>query len=335
MKQKFRLTQLLILPLLMLSLAVIGCDDDSGTSPVVDNGFEASVSDFANFTNWDAIDYTVYPTFSDKLGPAHAGNDSSVVRVRYKNSDAVVANGEYARGSVVVKETFKWVNGQKTPVAEGGFLGMAKRDGDFNPDKGGWEYFNLGDGTEIAARGTDDLMGGACQNCHTAASGNNGMDYIFNFPSEYVVAAGSEWDDLFMNAGSWELLDSRQGADPLLGGAHGDGVMKRDTYRWQPAAMYHDGKFPIGTVIAKEVYEEDDQGNKSNITWTAMVKRGGDFNPNYGNWEWFMITDPMDEQNRAVNRGGDLMNNMCNGCHSTASSNSGGDYVFGHPNLGF
>jgi len=318
-------------------MVVIGCDDDSGTSPVVDNGFEAGDNDFANFTGWDVFDYAVYPVNSATLGTAHGGNDSTVARIIYKNSDTEFNNGAYDRGSVFVKETFMWDNGQKSPVAMGGFLGMVKRGGDFNADEGGWEYFDLGDGSGIAMRGTDDIMDGMCQGCHKSASGMgmNGMDYIFHHPAEYAVDAGTEWQDIFSHAGSWELLDSREGDDPLLGGAHGGGVMKRDTYRWQPGARYNNGEFPIGTVLAKEVYEADSLGNKSNITWTAMAKRGGDFNPDFGGWEWFMITDPMDDDIRTVMRGADLMNNMCNGCHSTADINSGGDYVFDHPNLGF
>jgi hypothetical protein len=59
-----------------------------------------------------------------------------------------------------------------------------------------------------------------------------------------------------------------------------------------------------------------------------MVKRGNDFSPNGGDWEWFMLnadgsiaTDPSSGMKM---RGASLMNGMCLQCHSAGSV----DYTF-------
>ena len=90
-------------------------------------------------------------------------------------------------------------------------------------------------------------------------------------------------------------------------------------------------------MLLKEVFTwDEDNEMKTNITWTGMVKRGGDFNPDNGNWEWFML-DPVNQM--VMKRGGatdqDDVVLGCNVCHSAAPTRGGGDYVFNHPELGF
>ena len=49
---------------------------------------------------------------------------------------------------------------------------MVKRGGNFDPANGDWEYFTLQasrKGTKISARGRDQVNGGACFSCHSAA----------------------------------------------------------------------------------------------------------------------------------------------------------------------
>jgi cytochrome c peroxidase len=60
-----------------------------------------------------------------------------------------------------------------------------------------------------------------------------------------------------------------------------------------------------------------------------MVKRGNDFNPDGGDWEWFMLNaDGSIASEPAVRnakmRGANLMNGMCVSCHSAGST----DYTF-------
>lgn len=59
-----------------------------------------------------------------------------------------------------------------------------------------------------------------------------------------------------------------------------------------------------------------------------MVKRGGDYDPTHGDWEYFMINP----ETEAVDRG---KIQMCIDCHAAAPNDGGGDYIFNHPNLGF
>jgi hypothetical protein len=56
------------------------------------------------------------------------------------------------------------------------FEAMAKRGGHYNPEGGGWEFFQLSvssQGTTIVRRGGAEVtnrFAGSCQNCHAAAS---------------------------------------------------------------------------------------------------------------------------------------------------------------------
>ncbi len=327
-----RFLTLLIALLLVISIGIVGCSDDDDDDNGIDEGFIAAAEDFEGFEGWELIDYTIYPTALAELGPAHGASDPTVARMIYQNTTSEVVDGEYARGSVIVKETFMWdENGEKEPVAAGAFLGMVKRAGEYNAEFDGWEYFMLGADGSIVDRGAADL--GECQACHANAN----TDYIFDHPSEMILEDGGEWE-YFEDGTTWELKDSQVGPDPLLGEAHGiNDDLIRDVYLWQPGAMYADGQFPIGTTILKEVYQMDGDDkvyvNDGAGAWTAMVKRGGDFNPGHGSWEWFMI-NPLTEE---VMRGGDLMGDMCNTCHAEAGGDEdeGGDYVFHHPDMGF
>ncbi len=339
MLRSTKVRQLIFTSFLALSLVIVGCseDDDDPAGPQTDEGFVAEAGDFSDYETWTQVDYTIYPAVAEKLGPAHSANNTSAARMIYTNPESGVTDGEYDQGSVVVKETFTWTDGTKVPAEAGAFLAMAKRGGDFNTDNGGWEYFKLGaDAGEIASRGTTTEEIGQCQACHSAATGDFGMDWVFEHPAEYMVPEGEEFG-IFDNPTSWQQIDSLFGPDPALGPAHGGGDLHRVIYRWQPGAMYANGQFPVGTVLAKETYELDDSDQKTNITWTGMVKRGGDFNPDNGNWEWFM----MDPTGQVVLARGGATNNMtgdplgCNGCHSAAANGGGGDFVFNHDGLGF
>lgn len=321
--------------ILALTLAVsglyllVGCtsdDETTGTAPPAE--FIADLSDFQDYLTWDRADYTVYPTNLSILGPAHASSDSTMVRQVYSNTN--LASVDYQNGDIIVKETFSWSPTGGKDFTNGNLLAMVKRGGDFNPDNAGWEWFDLApDLSAINARDAN-LMGGLCNGCHVLATGTLGTDYVFNHPAEYVVEAGTEID-FFTDAVTWQQVDSTFGTDPFLSGAHGDSTdYSRVVYRWQPGAQASDSSYPVGTVILKEVYKLE-QGEKSYPPagggWTAIVKRGDDFNPTGGNWEWFM----MDPATMALQDRGALT--LCIGCHSQASTAGGEDFVFPHPGL--
>ncbi|NCP85368.1 MAG: cytochrome P460 family protein [Bacteroidetes bacterium] len=121
----------------------------------------------------------------------------------------------------------------------------------------------------------------------------------------------------FMN---FSLEASNQGPDPALGMAHAgnDSTVTRKVYVKDGQDIVN-GKYPVGTVIVKHSMNTDLSVNEI----TAMVKRGNDFNTEVGDWEWFML-NPAD--NTILGRGGkDMMNGMCNACHS---ANASKDYVF-------
>ena len=309
-----------VVMVLILSI-IVGCDEDS-SDPI--QGYIASDSDFADYMTWNQQEYAIYPTYMDYLGPAHAGNDSSVVRMIYSETDITSPSGSFTQGTIIVKEVFNWnTSGTKDYLADGGLLGMVKRGADFNTAHGGWEWIILDPVTkEITDRGAD-LMGGACNSCHAAAEGYGGADYVFLHPSELVIPAGDELT-FFENSTDWEVMFMDNAPDPLLGMAHGiTDSLDRTVLRYQPGAMMVNGEFPVGTVIMKKV--TDDMGNypsPAGGAWTGMIKRGGGFNPSAGDWEWFM----MDPVTMVVNDRGALA--MCIGCHSAGSTT---DYVLSYP----
>jgi hypothetical protein len=100
----------------------------------------------------------------------------------------------------------------------------------------------------------------------------------------------------------------------------------RDTYMASGSSM-SGGEWTEGSILVKEIHEFDANQNPDygdNGALMAMVKRGGDYNPDHSGWEWFILSNDGSE---IVNRGGDLNNGGCNSCHAAATD----DYVFTHP----
>jgi len=300
----------------------IGCsDDDNGTGSTT--GFVANESDFAGYSGWNLEDFTIFPVNSSILGEAHLGNNPEYVRAIFSETDLSSASGSWAEGTIVIKETFKWAaDGSKMYAESGGLLAMVKRGGGFNPDHAGWEWFMLdpADGS-ILDRG-DDLLDGACNSCHAVADNYGGTDYVFKHPSEYIID-DADVIDFFSDGNTWDQIQYSNGPDPLLGAAHGiTDSLWRGVYRYQPGMNTYMGEFPIGSVVFKEV--TDDMGNwptPAAGAWTAMVKRGGNFNSAAGDWDWFML-DPA--AMTIADRGAIA---LCIGCHGAASN----DYVFSYP----
>jgi len=72
------------------------------------------------------------------------------------------------------------------------------------------------------------------------------------------------------------------------------------------------GQYPVGTIFVKEV---------QNYGIVGMVKRGGTFNAEHQNWEWFYLSLDGKIQSRNAS-------NLCNSCHLKAKNL---DYVFSKP----
>ena len=132
-------------------------------------------------------------------------------------------------------------------------------------------------------------------------------------------------DNTFTNFLSWPLEATNQGPYPSLGSSHGgnDSTVVREVY-------FKDGQdptnsiYPVGTLIVKHSHNPGGSVNE----FTALAKRGNDFNTDGGDWEWFVLnsdgTIAVDGNNNKL-RGSDLFGGMCISCHTQASSK---DYVF-------
>ena len=324
-----------------LIAAAPGCgeDDDGPTGPDGEQEFVAQPADFSGYADWERIDATTHPTNESLLGPAHAGNSPLFVRAVYRNAVADPAKrAENPTGTILVKETYGFDEQGNPDFSDGGdVVAMAKRGGAFNAEHGGWEWFLLSPGgAEILDRGAG-LMGGACNSCHAGATGEEGEDFVFRHPAELAVPAGAEWTLFAEGLDAWARVDSAFGPDPFLGTAHGiTDDFSREVFRRQDAARAEGGSFPVGTMLLKVVSNRGAEGERvypEEGGWTAMVKRGGGFDPTRGDWEWFVL-DPITQTLSARGTGGEVMGGMCAGCHTQATGENGADFVFSHPGLG-
>jgi len=132
-------------------------------------------------------------------------------------------------------------------------------------------------------------------------------------PQEFVAD-----DSTFDNYTSWTLEVTNTGTDPgslIAGGAHaGDSdISVRDIY-FKDDQDPVDGVYPVGTVVAKHTTTTDGTVDVTH----AMVKRGNDFNPTSGNWEYFTFTAAGAIDGRGMLEG-------CMNCHGAASAS---DFIF-------
>lgn len=131
-------------------------------------------------------------------------------------------------------------------------------------------------------------------------------------------------DNSFSDFMSWTLEATNSGPDPALGMAHAgnDSSVTRKIYVKNGQNRVN-GKFPVGTIVLKHSSNPSGAVNQ----FTAMVKRGNNFNPSGNDWEWFMLTPEgnIATDNGTALRGANLLDGMCVGCHSAASSK---DFVF-------
>ena len=279
-------------------------EDDSGTDPNADE-FVADDQTFNGWENWLAINFTMGP--DPALGQAHGGNNEEATRTIFINDEnASLQNGEYPQGTVIVKQTHDG-NGDQI-----GLTAMVKRGGDFNEAGAGWEWFMWDENGDLQ-RGAD-LMNGACQGCHNQAATT---DYVFSSAEEFSVS-----EAIFDNYASWYVVAVNQGPDEALGAAHAgnDQDATRTIYFMSPNLMpTGNGDYPWGAAIIKEVKD----GDGKLIGLTAMVKRGGDFNPNADGWYWYRWVIDDNGQVDGIMAEGAV--DGCNGCHAQAA---GSDYVF-------
>lgn len=142
-------------------------------------------------------------------------------------------------------------------------------------------------------------------------------------PDEYIAT-----DDSFKNFASWTLGAEPVGVDPALGAAHGgnDSTVIRSIY-FKDDAKPVGGSYPVGSIVVK--HSHNDAGTVE--MYTAMVKRGNNFDSDNGDWEYFMLSGDgavaKDENGNAMRGDGpSMMGGMCLSCHSHA--NASNDYIF-------
>lgn len=147
----------------------------SSTSDSKDE-FIATLSDFEGYTSWTEMETLYGP--DQLLQTAHGANDSLYRTVYVKNNAQPNSKGNYATGTLIVKE-LRTESGELT----GALTMMAKRGADFNPDGNGWEWFMTStDLTTVLTQGDNATAGGGlCASCHAGANANNnGTDWVFN-----------------------------------------------------------------------------------------------------------------------------------------------------------
>ena len=144
-------------------------------------------------------------------------------------------------------------------------------------------------------------------------------DTTTNTPAEFIANDAS-----FANFATFSNDANRTGVDPALGAAHAgnDATSSRKIYFKNGQAPVN-GKYPVGTVVVKHT---TNQAGTINMI-TAMAKRGNNFNPTKGDWEFFMLNPngSIMTEGSTVMRGANLMDGMCGGCHNSAVSK---DFIF-------
>jgi len=220
-------------------------------------------------------------------------------------------------------------------------VAMVKRGGSFDDDAGNWEYFLLdpSDSSQVVVNGEGEKVRGAlpaCIGCHVKATGDMGMDYVFNHADApfntqtqgEFVANKMDFSDYSL----WSLTDYALGAsNPFIGSTHSstNPEFARAVYENAKAAMGDDAALPIGSIIVKETFTTTN-GEKEFAAQgglLAMVKRGGTFNPDHNGWEWIVLSGEGD----MLARGANLMGGACNTCHEKASTEQSKDYTFAKP----
>ena len=304
--------------------------------PIPSMEFEAVIADFAGYTDWELVDYSTGLSNPGGLGEAHAARNDLFTRKTFKNAAALNSSAsEYDVGSILIKETFTYTDGpnglEKTITGPTGLLAMVKRGGDFNPDNNGWEWFMLEpDLSGVIAQGEMPNGAAGCNACHSKAETQmGGWDYTFPKPTEFVADSS-----LFSNYTSWDLIEFDENPSNLFGGAHIDNAKNRRVFQKQVYANPTEAGawgYPIGTAIVKDISNDDGIAQI-----VAMVKRGGNFDPANGNWEYFML-DPTDPSQVAMMDGNEVRGAvpMCIGCHEKAKDSDGMDYIFKHQHAPF
>ncbi len=168
MKHLFRLVLIAALGLGLLACSSSNNGDDG------ESEFIATLDDFKDYKSWALVDTAMGP--DPFLGQAHGGGP--LTRSIYFKDDAMPQDGEYPKGTIILKELT-----DANDNVVGALTMLVKRGGDFNPDGNGWEWFMTTTDLDTVMTQGDNATagGGACAGCHAQAnSNNNGTDWVFS-----------------------------------------------------------------------------------------------------------------------------------------------------------
>lgn len=152
---------------------------------------------------------------------------------------------------------------------------------------------------------------------------------IMLFCISFLYANGQQEDggstNEFSNYLNWEKVNNEVITGDvigILGPAHQRAQGFREIYVNDIGKEVSSGEksypYPSGSIILKESFKADN-GKKGDLAdITIMVKREDGYDPENGNWEYFMANSQL-----KVSKQGKI--GMCIGCHSAVSST---DYTF-------
>lgn len=178
-----------------------------------------------------------------------------------------------------------------------------------------------------------DIFNQYCTGCHGSSGG---LDLGEGVSYDNLIEVPANGNDEFLRVEPFNPVDSylymKVVGDPRAGNRMPiGGELTEDeinmVYDWINAGAAPEDEYPLGAIIVKETFSWSENQEKEYAEMgglLGMAKRGGDFNPDHNGWEWFML-DPTNTT--ILDRGADLMDGMCNNCHSIAEM----DYVFEHP----
>lgn len=156
MKHKFDLLGLVVLA---TALLIMACATTGATA-------KSDISIIAGYQGWHKVNaVTLSGDPNGSLQGVHmARNGLREIYVNEVGEAVSIAGGPdplpYPEGSVLLKETFKEVGGQKGTLTD--IFVMVKRDANYDPANNNWEYIRLNGSGRVTSQGPTAM----CIKCH-------------------------------------------------------------------------------------------------------------------------------------------------------------------------
>lgn len=323
----------------IIIVVVAGCSD-STSDPQDDTPFLVSQDNLNASTNVIHENLTG-PVYGDATVAHNGMNIPS--DATFRDVYASSANlSSLPKGTIVTKHTFlKDDMGNKSGLAV--TFAMVKREAGYDSENGNWEYVMMpNDGSNDYNANPNGLLPeesnaaqrgklAMCIGCHVKAGGN---DFLFVNDAAEETFVANQAD---LNGSNKEFRMK------ITGSEFGDASIAHGGVNLGPNDTFRDvfsnlnGKndpIKIGSIFTKTTFMKsgDERGDK--LVNFAMVKRGDNYDPDNGNWEYSMIpfdaaTDYNTYPNGILPRSENTEQRgkiaMCIGCHVKADGN---DFLF-------